>query len=1366
MKIITLALLLFTASVEAIEPWADTHLPVTNGLALWLDAASEGKAPTPGLWHDGSGHQRHAHQAAAGAQPVWRLVSPVAAFAFDGQSQHFVIDTRDWSMREATVFVVARVLSNSGGYRGFLSASRPGANDYVTGVNIDLGGSSSESVSEMNIEGAGFAGEQNLLPDPIPFGKPFAADFRIGQDKVEALLSSARPGARPRKPGGSMDAGHVLIGARSFDNGGRSPVPHGFLHGDVFEVLVYDRALSTAEIQSVRHYLSAKYAGVASLPVKHTEQSAGSVPLVAVKNPPLIQPLVPGFTARQLPVRLSNINFLRYRPDGRLFAGAYDGTIYLLRDTDGDGLPDKATIYYQSADLKAVMGMALTPPGYARGEGVFVASQGRVILILDTDGDGVGDEVVTVASGWEHAVVVTQGVSDALGVAVGPDGKIYFNLGTSDFTNGYLVDRATGKAGYRLGSERGTIQEVSADFQHRATVSTGLRYNVGLAFNRDGDLFATEQEGATWLANGNPLDELLHIQRGRHYGFPPHHPRHLPEVVDEPSTFDYAPQHQSTVGLCFNEPLREGAPIFGPGWWRGDALIAAMSRGKIYRTTLVKTAAGYVARNQIFAQLQRIIIDQAVSPAGALTVTLHSGAPDWGSGPKGLGELWQIEPMKMLPPQPAAAWSASPTELRVSFDAPLSSQALAAMQGRVRVTQGRYVQAGDRFETMRPGYQVVKNQLATPRFPIQVRKVALAEAGRTLVITTPARTAAVNYGITIEADVFQVGSNQPFAGQIDLMADLTGLAAVWKATDGPDAVEAWLPHLDFAVARSLTATGAASDSFFQVLSRPGTITLAGQLDLGLMLFPAVQPGSKLDWEYPAEKVTVQLSAARPFRFTLGSNITRSQARDGRHEASCTVEASEGSWFGLTVAFAPGSGNPELTGSWFTDRSSIPRPFPLRRILLPYARPQELAPAVQQEELPQLTGANWLRGQAHFQTACVVCHPMRGAGGRVGPDLSNLIYRDYDSVLRDIREPSAAINPEHVAYTMTKKNGEELTAVLLSDTPDSVTLALASGQSVEIPRGDIASMKQLAQSLMPEGMDKIFTPTQLRDLMSYLLIPPMEPAPLVGEEAPAPRKSMEVEKILGGALTVGPDPKAKPLRIVLCASDKDKGHNVPGLHDYPIWRQRWSRLLAMAEGMSVETSNNWPSAEQWSTADVIAINSYNPAWADEKDPAAIDRRGRDIDAFLARGGGLVVLHYALNSGGHAAEFASRVGLAWGAGSRFRHGASDWVLDHAHPLAAGFDGFQIPDESYWNLTGNLAAAGARVLATSLEDNAPRPQMWTREVGPGRVFVSIPGHFTWTYDDPLYRILIFRGLMWSAHQPLDRLAPLVTIGARIEP
>jgi hypothetical protein len=49
---------------------------------------------------------------------------------------------------------------------------------------------------------------------------------------------------------------------------------------------------------------------------------------------PGVQMLVPGFTVRELPVKLTSLNNIEYAPDGPLFAGGYDGRFHLLRDTD------------------------------------------------------------------------------------------------------------------------------------------------------------------------------------------------------------------------------------------------------------------------------------------------------------------------------------------------------------------------------------------------------------------------------------------------------------------------------------------------------------------------------------------------------------------------------------------------------------------------------------------------------------------------------------------------------------------------------------------------------------------------------------------------------------------------------------------------------------------------------------------------------------------------------------------------------------------------------------------------------------------------------------------------------------------------
>jgi type 1 glutamine amidotransferase len=75
--------------------------------------------------------------------------------------------------------------------------------------------------------------------------------------------------------------------------------------------------------------------------------------------------------------------------------------------------------------------------------------------------------------------------------------------------------------------------------------------------------------------------------------------------------------------------------------------------------------------------------------------------------------------------------------------------------------------------------------------------------------------------------------------------------------------------------------------------------------------------------------------------------------------------------------------------------------------------------------------------------------------------------------------------------------------------------------------------------------------------------------------------------------------------------------------------------------------------------------------------------------------------------------------------------------------------------------------RVLAKANEEGAPRTQLWTHEHLNGRVFGSIPGHYMWTFDDPLYRVLVLRGIAWAAKQKdADRLLELVPVGARLAP
>ena len=261
------------------------------------------------------------------------------------------------------------------------------------------------------------------------------------------------------------------------------------------------------------------------------------------------------------------------------------------------------------------------------------------------------------------------------------------------------------------------------------------------------------------------------------------------------------------------------------------------------------------------------------------------------------------------------------------------------------------------------------------------------------------------------------------------------------------------------------------------------------------------------------------------------------------------------------------------------------------------------------------------------------------------------------------------------------------------------------------------------------------------------------------DAPAPpsaRTQAEVDQLLAGAdeAAAAADQAAPPLRIVLVSGPKD---HEKGEHDYPAWIKVWSRLLARAPRTEIDTAYEFPSPEQIENADVLVFFQRG-RWDDERAAA--------IDPFLARGGGAVYVHWAVDGQGGQEEFAKRIGLASLGGSiRYRHGPMNIDLRPGvdHPIARNLDKIDLVDEAYWKLTGDPSQLN--LIGTSTEDGEPQPTFWTVERGRGRVFVSIPGHYSWTFDDPAFRALVLRGIAWSARRDVDRFNELVTLDARVE-
>ena len=191
---------------------------------------------------------------------------------------------------------------------------------------------------------------------------------------------------------------------------------------------------------------------------------------------------------------------------------------------------------------------------------------------------------------------------------------------------------------------------------------------------------------------------------------------------------------------------------------------------------------------------------------------------------------------------------------------------------------------------------------------------------------------------------------------------------------------------------------------------------------------------------------------------------------------------------------------------------------------------------------------------------------------------------------------------------------------------------------------------------------------------------------------------------------------------------------------------WISLLNQSQNIVATNAREWPSEKQFDEADVLVFYSWNHDWSES--------RLKQIDDFLARGRGIVVLHSATISK-DPERLAQSIGLASQSGrTKYLHMPFDLKFSATNRLVENFP-TQIPflDEPYWPLVGDRGKID--VIATVKLDGKDEPEVWTFEKGKGRVFGCVPGHFMWTHEDPLYRILISRGIAWAAGEGSLRIS-----------
>ncbi len=314
--------------------------------------------------------------------------------------------------------------------------------------------------------------------------------------------------------------------------------------------------------------------------------------------PTPLRNMVPGFAGERIGIPAEIMpTSLAWEDHRHMIVTSLKGRVWRLSDQNGDG-------HYEAMQS---MGEELAAPygAFPHAEGVDVINKYALLRLIDRDRDGIAEEVVTLADGWGH----TDDYHDwSIGLPPHPEGgylvatacqqderppaaaalrgkvlRVYPTCVTSD------VEEKEPTAAARRVEEDAPTPGLSLSRPFAIEViSTGHRFPMGIAVNRSGDAFVTDNQG-----NYNPFNELNHVRQGAFFGFV--NGRDPPAVgrrpIDPPAIKIPHPWTRSVNGICFLDPPSDHPDAFGP--FAGHLVGCEYDTRRLVRMTLQRCGTTY-----------------------------------------------------------------------------------------------------------------------------------------------------------------------------------------------------------------------------------------------------------------------------------------------------------------------------------------------------------------------------------------------------------------------------------------------------------------------------------------------------------------------------------------------------------------------------------------------------------------------------------------------------------------------------------------------------------------------------------------------------------------------------------------------------
>jgi putative membrane-bound dehydrogenase-like protein len=184
--------------------------------------------------------------------------------------------------------------------------------------------------------------------------------------------------------------------------------------------------------------------------------------------------------------------------------------IMILEDTDGDGVSDKSTVFYQGPEINSALGI------WVMGNKAIVSRSPDVFIFTDTDGDDVADKkelLFTGISGEEH----DHGMH---AFTFGPDGKLYFNFGNEgkqlrDRDGNPILDQAGNEINHTGNPYRqGMVFRCNPDGSEVEVLGHNFRNNYEVAVDSYGTMWQSDNDD-----DGNKGVRINYVMPYGNYGY-------------------------------------------------------------------------------------------------------------------------------------------------------------------------------------------------------------------------------------------------------------------------------------------------------------------------------------------------------------------------------------------------------------------------------------------------------------------------------------------------------------------------------------------------------------------------------------------------------------------------------------------------------------------------------------------------------------------------------------------------------------------------------------------------------------------------------------------------------------------------------